>query len=47
MFDICRFGKIQDGDDALFPEIRLSRLSLRRALSPARKRQTKHHIANG
>ena len=47
MLDISLFGKIQDGDSALFTEMRLSRLSLRRARSPARKRQTKHHIANG
>lgn len=41
MLDICLFGKIQDGDSALFTEIRLSRLSLRRALSlpPASGRQ--------
>ena len=34
MLAICRFGKIQDGDSALFTEIGLSRLSLRRARSP-------------
>lgn len=53
MFDICRFGKIQDGDDALFPEIGLYRLSLcPRALSrpqaadktPYRKRIVKFSL---
>lgn len=51
MLDISLFGKIQDGNRALFTEIRLSRLSLRRALSPARprtaRRREKFYLLKG